>query len=74
MLDKNNIISTNVSEEVEKIPTDKKHYRPCSFMCFTLYSHSIQIATLYSHSMQRADQHIAKIEIAVYLLGYIPCC
>ena len=49
MLDKNNIISTNVSEAVKKIPTDEKNYRKCSDMCFTLHSHSIQ----------RADQHIA---------------
>ena len=44
-----NIISTSVSEAVEKIPTDEKDYRKCSFMCFTLHSYSIQ----------RADQHIA---------------
>ena len=61
MLDNDNIISTSVSEAVEKIPTDEKDYRKCSFMCFTLYSHSIQ----------RADQHIANIEIVVYLLGCI---
>ena len=48
MLDKYNIISTSVSEAVEKIPTDEKDYRKCSFMCFTLHSHSIQ----------RADQHM----------------
>ena len=63
MLDKDNIISTSVSEAVEKIPTDEKDYRKCSFMCFTLYSHSIQ----------RADQHIANIEIVVYLLGFTQC-
>ena len=40
-------ISTSVSEAVEKIPTEID-YRKCSFMCFTLLSHSIQ----------RADQHI----------------
>ena len=44
MLDKDNIISTSVSEAVEKIPTDEKDYRKCSFMCFTLHSHSIQRA------------------------------
>ena len=49
MLDKDNIVSTSVSEAVEKIPTDEKDYRKCSFMCFTLHSYSIQ----------RADQHIA---------------
>ena len=62
MLDNDNI-STSVSEAVEKIPTDEKDYRKCSFMCFTLHSHSIQ----------RADQHIANIEIVVYLLGCIQC-
>ena len=41
-------ISTSVSEAVEKIPTDEEDYRKCSFMCFTLHS----------HSRQRADQHI----------------
>ena len=52
MLDKDNIISTSVSETVEKIPTDRKDYQKCSFMYFTLYNHSIQ----------RADQHIANID------------
>ena len=63
MLDKDNIISTSVSEAVEKIPTDETDYYKCFFMCFTLYSHSIQ----------RADQHIGNIEIVVYLLGCIQC-
>ena len=49
MLDKDNIISTNASEAVQKIPADEKDYRKCSFMCFNLHS----------YSMQRADQHIA---------------
>ena len=49
MLNKDNIISTSVSEAVEKIPTDEKDYCKCSFMYFT--SHSCNI--------QRADQHIA---------------
>ena len=48
MLHNDNIISTSVSEAVEKIPTDEKDYCKCSFMCFTLHSHSIQ----------RADQHM----------------
>ena len=61
MLDKDNIISTSVS--VEKIPTGEKDYHKCSFMSFTLYSHSIQ----------SGDQHIANIEIVAYLLGYIHC-
>ena len=47
MLDKDNIISTIVSEADEKIPKDAKDYRKCSFMCFTLHSHSIQRA--YQH-------------------------
>ena len=33
MLDNDNII-TSVSEAVEKIPTDEKYYRTCSFMVF----------------------------------------
>ena len=57
MFYKDNIISTSVSEAVEKMPADEKDQK-CSFMCFTLHS----------HSMQRADQHIANIEIVVYLL------
>ena len=35
-----NIISTSVLEAVEKITTDEKDYCKCSFMCFTLHSHS----------------------------------
>ena len=57
MFYKDNIISTSVSEAVEKVPADEKDQK-CSFMCFTLHSHSIQ----------RADQHMANIEIVVYLL------
>ena len=44
MLDNDNIISTSVSGAVEKIPTNEKDYRKCSFMCFTLHSHSIKRA------------------------------
>ena len=33
MLDKYNITSASVSEAVEKIPTDEKDYRKCSFTC-----------------------------------------
>ena len=47
MFYKDNIISTSVSEAVEKVPADEKDQK-CSFMCFTLHSHSIQ----------RADQHM----------------
>ena len=50
MLDHDNIISESVSEAVEKILTDEKDYRKCSFMCFTLHSHSIQ----------RAHQHVVR--------------
>ena len=45
MLDNDNIISRCASETVEKIPTDEKDYRKCSFTGFTLHSHSIQTAT-----------------------------
>ena len=48
MLDNDNIINTSVSEAVEKIPTDEKDYRKCSFMCFTLHSYSIQRADQYN--------------------------
>ena len=37
MLHNDNIISTGVSEAAEKTPADKKDYRKCSFMCFTLH-------------------------------------
>ena len=49
MLDKDNAISASVSETVEKIPTNEKDDRKCTFMCFILYRHSIQIAT-FVHS------------------------
>ena len=49
MIDNDNIISTSVSQAVEKIPADDKDYLKCCFLCFTSHSHSIQ----------RADQHIA---------------
>ena len=44
MLDKVNTISTSVSEAVEKIATDEKDYRKCSFTCFTSHNHSIERA------------------------------
>ena len=40
MLDNDDEINRRVLEAVEKIPTDEKDYRKCSFMCFTLHSHS----------------------------------
>ena len=39
MLHNDNIINTSVSEVAEKIPTDERDYRKCSFMCLTLHSH-----------------------------------
>ena len=66
MLDKDNIISTSVSEAVEKVPKEEKDYHKCSIICFTLHSYSIQ----------RADQHNSQhqtAEIVVYLLRYIQC-
>ena len=63
MLDKDNIISASISEAVENNPIDEIDDRKCSVMCFTLHSHSIQ----------RADQHIANIEIVVYLLIWTQC-
>ena len=62
MLHNDNIISTSVSEAVEKIPTDEKDYRKCSFMCLTLHSHN-------SYKEQTNIQ--LTVEIAAYLLGYI---
>ena len=29
------MINTSVSEAVEKVPTDEKDYRKCSFVCFS---------------------------------------
>ena len=45
------MISTSVSETVEKIPTNNKDYRKCPFLYFTLHT----------HSTERADQHIVNI-------------
>ena len=49
ILDKDNIISTSVSEAVEKIPTDEKDYRKCSFIVYFAQP----------QQLQRVDQHIA---------------
>ena len=49
MLDKDNIISTRISEAVEKIPTDEKDYRKCSFIVYFAQP----------QQLQRVDQHIA---------------
>ena len=49
LLHNENIVSTSVSEAVDKIPTDEKDYRKCSFI---VYSAQSQL-------LQRVDQHIA---------------
>ena len=59
MLDNDNIISKSVSEAVEKIPTDEKDYRKCSFICL------LCTATEYK------EQTNTTVEIVVCLLGYI---
>ena len=59
ILDDDNVISTRLSGVVQRIPTDEKDNRKCSFICFALYSNSIQ----------RADQHIVNIKIVVFLIG-----
>ena len=48
MLDDDNIISSNVSETVEKIPTNGKDYHKWLFMHFSLYSHSIGYGNIYN--------------------------
>ena len=64
MLDNDNIISTSVSEAVEKIATDEEDYHKRSFMCFTLHS----------HNMPRADLYIANSrDSCLPTLGYIQC-
>ena len=42
MLGDDNIISASVSEAVEKIPTDEKGYRKCSFMFHFAQPHHIK--------------------------------
>ena len=59
MLHNDNIISTSVSEAVEKIPTDEKDYRKCSFMCLTFHSYNSYINIKLT------------VETVAYLLGYI---
>ena len=49
LLHNENIISISVSEAVEKIPTDKKDYRKCSFIVYFAQS----------QQLQRVDQHTA---------------
>ena len=56
MLDKDNIISTSVSEAVEKIPADEKDYHKCSFMCFfcTATAYKEQLCTaMPQHTISR---------------------
>ena len=64
MLDNDNIISTSVSEAVEKIATDEKDYCKRPFMCFTLHS----------LNMPRADLYIAHSRNSCLpTLGYAQC-
>ena len=49
LLHNENIISSSVSEAVEKIPTDEKDYRKCSFVVYFAQP----------QQLQRVDQHIA---------------
>ena len=49
MLHNDNVISTSVSEAVEKIPIDEKDYHTCSFIVYFAQS----------QQLQRVDQHIA---------------
>ena len=44
MLDKDNIISTGLPEAVEKIPTDEKDYRKCSFVVYFALPQQLQRA------------------------------
>ena len=64
MLDNNNIITTSVSEAVEKIPTHEKDYRKCSFMSFTLHR---------PNGYKEQTNIQLTVEIVVYLLRYIQC-
>ena len=69
MLNKDNIISTSVSEAVEEIATDEKIIANAP-LCILLCT-----ATAYKEQLCTAtDQHVATIEIVVYLLGCIQCC
>ena len=58
MLDNDNMISTSVSEVIEKIPTDEKDHRKCYFMCFIF-----KPQTVYQ------QQHIANSRKVIYVLG-----
>ena len=49
MLNKDNIVISSVSEAGEKIPTDEKDYRKCSFIVYFAQP----------QQLQRVDQHIA---------------
>ena len=63
MLDNDNIISTSVSEAVQKIPTDEKDYRSAP-LCVLLCT-----ATAYK---QHTNIELT-VEVVVYLLSYIQC-
>ena len=47
MLHNDNIISTSVSEAVEKIPTDEKDYHKCSFIVY--FAQPQQLQRVYQH-------------------------
>ena len=66
MLDKDNAIRTSVSEAIKKIPTDEKYYCKCSFMCFTLHSHSIQGA-VRMHASSAAKKTTEDILNKIYI-------
>ena len=71
MLNKDNIMSTSVSEAVEEIATDEKIIANAP-LCILLCT-----ATAYKEQLCTAtDQHLtatADIEIVVYPLGCIQC-
>ena len=53
MLDNGNIISENVSQAVDKIPTDEKYYCKCSFICFSLHSHNEQHSNTITYNTRK---------------------
>ena len=52
MLDKDKIISTSVSEAVEKIPTDEKDYRKCSLCVLLCTATAEQLCTATAYKEQ----------------------
>ena len=68
MVHKDNIISTSVSEAVEKIPTNEKIIAnaPLCILFCTAKAYKEQLCTA-------TDKHVAIIEIVFYLLECIQC-